>query len=235
MFQPQTRVVFHPTMKCFWDTVARKRLKGLAKLLGATYWPSYSFRRAARTPAAPGTHGVSARQGRARGTRVDREVGRMVSGQHVSAPHRLTTFAMGTLQRAGIRPVASQVVVYWDGIATAVDILGECHDGVYAVVELKCSSDARYESPCGPMRAPMSARGDSLAQQHAVQALATRVLFEKTYGTQARAFVLRVNEGGANCGEPRTRPAVLQDALQDARLGVLRETHSCWLYQDHSL
>ena len=75
--------------------------------------------------------------------------------------------------------------------------MGECHDGVYAVVELKCSSDARYESACGPMRAPLGARGDSLAQQHAVQAMATRLLFEKTYGVRARAFGLRVNEGGA--------------------------------------
>jgi hypothetical protein len=197
MFESQTRVVFHPAMRCFWDTVARKRLKGMAKLLGKSFWPTYSFRRAARTPAAPGTHGVSARQGRARGTRVDREISRIVGGERVCAPHQLTTFALSALQRAGVRPVAAQVVVYSEGVATAVDILGECRDGVYAVVELKCSSDARYESPCGPMRAPLDARCDSLAQQHAVQALATRLLFEKTYSVRARAFLLRVNEGGA--------------------------------------
>ena len=196
--QIQTRVVFSERMGCFYDALERRRLKGLAKLLAKHFWPTYRFARALRTAGTPGARGLSARQGRARGTRVDREVGRVVAGERVRGPlHPLTTFALSALERCRIEPVASQVVVYDGPVATAVDILGVHPDGTYAVVELKCSSDARYESACGPMRGPLAGRGDSLAQQHEVQALATRALFERTYGVRARAYVLRVNEAGA--------------------------------------
>ena len=71
----QTRVVFHKGLRCFYDTQEKKRLKGAAKLLAQTFWPTYSFRRAPKS-GVPSEHGASAKQGRARGIRVDRMTGR---------------------------------------------------------------------------------------------------------------------------------------------------------------
>jgi hypothetical protein len=198
MLHLQTRIVFQPRLRCFYDTLERKRLKGAAKLLAKTFWPAYSFRRAPRTPVpSDGVRGVSARAGRARGTRVDHEVGLIVDGHALRSRHPFTAFALQALERAGIRPVASQVVVFQGRVATAVDVLGIASDGAYACIELKCSSDARYESPCGPMRGALAQRGDSLSEQHAVQCQVTRLLFEHTYGVRAHAVLLRVNDRGA--------------------------------------
>jgi len=170
MLALQTRVVFHPQMRCFYDTLEHVRLKGAAKLLAKTFWPSYSFRRAPRGAAVGGNGGgVSARQGRARGARVDREVSRIARGELVRQPHPFTSYVFEALRRCRIRAVGAQVVVYSGRVATAVDILGEDASGGLCCIELKCSSDARYESACGPMRGVLSGRSDALCEQHAVQ------------------------------------------------------------------
>jgi hypothetical protein len=197
MFEHQTRVIFRPRLKSFYDTQERKRLKGAAKLLARTFWPGYSFRRAPRGPATPEHRGVSARAGRARGTRVDREVACVARGCRVRSAHPFTQYALSALERVGIRLVASQVVVWAGGVATAVDALGVDAGGAYVCVELKCSSDARYTGACGRMRGVLSSRPDSLEQQHVVQAAVTRLLFERTYGVAAKSVVLRINDGGA--------------------------------------
>jgi hypothetical protein len=74
-----------------------------------------------------------------------------------------------------------------------------------------CDSVALHETRM--MRGPLVGRGDSLAEQHAVQALVTSLLFERTYGQRARAYVLRVNESGATL----TRLARASDAEQALR------------------
>jgi hypothetical protein len=172
MFAAQTRVIFNPRLKCFYDTLERKRLKGAAKLLAKTFWPTYSFRRAPPTPrhsGAPATHGVSARQGRARGSRVDREVAAVARGERLRSPHPFTLYALEALRRCALSVVGAQVVVYEGAVATAVDILATDASGMYTCIELKCSSDSRYTSACGPMRGVLSGRTDALSEQHAVQ------------------------------------------------------------------
>jgi len=222
MFPVQTRVIFNPRLKCFYDTLERKRLKGAAKLLAKTFWPTYSFRRAPQTPRlAPG---VSARQGRARGSRVDREVAAVARGERLRSPHPFTLYALEALRRCALHLVGAQVVVYEGTVATAVDILATDASGTYTCIELKCSSDSRYTSACGPMRGVLSGRTDALSEQHAVQcqvlprlpnstdtdpcAQVTRLLFERTYGINANACILRINESGATVSRlPRSQDA----------------------------
>ena len=209
-FPVQTRVLFNERTRCFYDTSERKRLKGITKLLAGAFWPEYSFIRAPRGPPRSGGGGVTARQGRLRGSWVDREVSRVVSGERVAHPHPFTAYALEALRRSHIRAVGTQVVVYDRSVATAVDILGVDPNGTYCCVELKCSSDSRYKSACGPMRGVLSARTDALCEQHAVQCEVTRLLFERTYGVNAHAYLLRVNDGGARL----TRLPRRQDTLQ---------------------
>jgi len=191
----QTRVVFHPGMRSFYDTVECRRLKGAAKLLAKTFWPSYSF---ARAPKSPGSErGVSARQGRARGARVDREVSLAARGATLVSPHPFTRYALEALRLSEISLVSAQVVVWSGTVATAVDVLGADAAGVLCCIELKCSSDARYDGACGRMRGVLCDRGDSLREQHALQCQVTRLLFERTYARRAHAYVLRVNDRGA--------------------------------------
>lgn len=213
MLQLQQRVVFHPGLRCFYDTQLRKRMKGAARLLERTFWPEYSFFRAPRSSGRSGegpppSSGMSARGGRQRGARVDREVSRAAQGLRVRNAHPFTGFALEALRRSGISLVGSQVVVFEGSIATAIDVLGQDARGAYCCVELKCSSNSRYASSCGPMRGELCGRGDCLDEQHKVQCLVTRLLFEKTYGVQAHAYVLRVNESGATLTRlPRARDA----------------------------
>lgn len=240
MLTIQTRVVFNPRLKCFYDTQERKRLKGAAKLLAKRFWPAYSFRRAPRgaapaegapPPPPPTERGraCTARQGRARGTLVDREVARAINGQRLRSPHPFTTYALEALRRARIRAVAAQVVVFDAGIATAVDILGADEAGTLCCVELKCSSDSRYGGACGPMRGVLAGRVDSLREQHAVQVQVTRLLFERTYGCRANAYVLRVNERGATLSsQPRAEDAAraLEELTRRSRGGRRRAAAS---------
>jgi len=191
-----SHVVYNERLRCFWDTEARRRMRGAARRLKEEFWPEYSFRRAPESGGGGGGGAGSARSGRARGVRVDREVARLVAGGGVREPHRLTGFAMEALRRFGIQTMASQVVVHAGGCATAVDVVGRSAGGGWACVELKCSSDRKYTSACGRMRGALACRHDSLEQQHAVQCGVTRLMFERTYGLRADAFVLRVNTLG---------------------------------------
>jgi hypothetical protein len=228
MFAAQTRVVFRPDLRCFYDTLQRRRLVGLASLLKRTYWPDYVFRRAyppavstlLQVPAAASpSPRVSARAGRARGSLVDAQVAAACAAGGVASrrAHPLTLNALAALRGSGLTPCGSQVVVYDGRLATAVDVLARRDaDGSLACVELKCSSNWRYDWSCGRMRGPLVARDDSLAQQHAVQADATRMLFERTYGQRARAYVLRVTEGGATLTRVERG-----DDVQQAVLNVL--------------
>ena len=52
------------------------------------------------------------------------------------------------------------------------------------VVELKCSSDYKYTAFTSFMKHDFSNLHDSIANQHVVQTLVTRRLFELTYGTR---------------------------------------------------
>jgi hypothetical protein len=124
-------------------------------------------------------------------------VTRIIQGSSLSSgAHQFTAYALETLRRVGIQSVGSQIVVYAGRCATAVDILGRDRDGGFCVVELKCSSVSKYSSACGPMHGALACRGDSLAEQHAVQVGVTRLMFERTYNLRASAYVLQVNSSG---------------------------------------
>jgi hypothetical protein len=157
---------------------------------------------------------------------VDREVAAAARGERLHAPHPFTLYALEALRRCALHLVGAQVVVFEGSVATAVDILATDASGIYTCIELKCSSDSRYTSACGPMRGVLSGRTDALCEQHAVQcqvrrmaetrgaaltrSQVTRLLFERTYGVRAHACVLRINDNGATV----SRLSRSQDAAQ---------------------
>lgn len=194
----QTRVIFHPGMRCFYDTEDKKKLKGITDKLRSTFYPSYRFANAPKGDSS-GHPGVRAGAGRSRGRLVDRQVAAAVMGAKVRNPHPFTKLAITALKKSGLVPVASQVVVYdlEAGIATAVDVVVRDVDGSLATLELKCTSDSRFKSACGKMLGALAAWDDSIENQQIMQVQMTRVLYEKTYKTRARAYILRVNAGGA--------------------------------------
>jgi len=211
----RTSVSFSPRLRCFYDADSKMRFRGAAKRLKELFWPNYSFSRAPEGESAAGGGARNASAGRSRGARVDREVTRAVNGAPVRGSHTLTGFALEALRRAGIQAVASQVVVHFGRCATAVDVVGRTANGAWVCVELKCSSERKYTSACGRMRGALSSRDDSIAQQHAVQCGVTRLLFERTYGLTALAYVLRVNTLGATLTVV-PRSADLEEALAAA-------------------
>jgi len=229
-FETQTRVVFHKNLKCFYDTQRKKRMKGITEILQDIFYPKFRFLKAKRPAAAKAADkkvaakkkksagvevGVggkkkkflrSKRFGQRRGSRVDTELAAIVNGELVANPHNYTRQALDALHQCSLRPIGAQVVVYHEAanLATGVDILCVDVDGTLAVVELKCSTDSRYDWSCGLMRGVMSGHVDSLEEQHKLQAAVTALLFKNTYPEhKVRAYVLRVNDEGAHVTKVR--------------------------------
>ena len=114
-------------------------------------------------------------------------------------------------------PVASQVPVgsAKARLGTAVDLVCVHEDDLLrwadgcslrpgarvVLVELKCGYETNYERYVGPMEAPLQRLNDSPHEQHQVQLLLTRILFERTFtrdgGPRVHdAFVVRVHAAG---------------------------------------
>jgi hypothetical protein len=199
----QTRVVFSPTLKCFVDVASTTKYRGITQLLKQVFWPDYSFKKAQ----APGPVGVGNSKfvkgptSSKRGTLVDLQISELIAGKPITGKlHPFTALAFKALKAGNLQPVASQVVVYDAALrlATAVDILCENKDGKHVVVELKCSSDFKYTAYNACMKHEFQQISNSIANQHLAQTLVTRALFERTYGTAALAYILKVNQRGAS-------------------------------------
>jgi hypothetical protein len=198
----QTRVVFSPVLKCFVDASSAVKYRGITHLLKKVFWPDYNFKKAQ----APGPVGVGNSKyvkgptSCKRGTLVDMQISQIISGQPVTGKlHALTAVAFKALKAGNLTPVASQVVVYDQTLrlATAVDILCQNKEGTSVVVELKCSSDFKYSAYNACMKHEFKHISNSISNQHIAQTLVTRELFERTYGTRALAYILKVNQRGA--------------------------------------
>lgn len=191
-------------MRCFWDTVQKKKLKGITDLLRDTFYPAYSYRAARGTPT-PAQPRVPGPQGLARGILVDRQVAALTDGRPVRRPHPFTRAIFAALKTLHLKPHRAQVVVFDGRLATAVDLL--CLDASRkpVLVELKCSVDRKYDHTCGYMLGAMSRRTDSLRNQHMLQSQITHILWEKTYGPGAKSLLMQVNVGGISVTE--TTPA----------------------------
>lgn len=200
----QQVVIFNPKMRCFWNTVDKKRLKGLTELLRTTFYPRYSYRES-RGPATPAQERVPGVQGMKRGILVDRQVAAITEGRRVRRPHPFTRSIFAALKTLKLTPQRAQVVVFHGGLATAVDLV--CMGGsTPCLVELKCSVDNKYDHACGPMLAPMAGRTDSLRNQHILQSQMTHMLWESTYGPGARSLLMQVNAGGVSVTETTPAP-----------------------------
>jgi hypothetical protein len=198
VFKVQTRVVFRDTTRCFWDNLLKKRTRGITTLLRECFYPTYSFYRAKHGEATKGGPKLPGAQGMVRGKLVDEQISAIINGDTVQKKHIFTTFVFNALKKAKFAPQFSQVVVFDEtaNLATAVDIVCVDENGTPVLIELKCSSDARYNQYSGNMQGAMQHKRNSLANQHVLQAQITRVLWEKTYHMFARSFVLQINSGG---------------------------------------
>lgn len=201
----QTEVVYKATLKCFYDTVNKKKLKGITKFLKKAFFPKYNYKKAkletTAEPKQPKRAEPPGPRGKRRGSLVDQQLSDIVNGVLVPPQkiHPFTKAAFAALAQAGLAPRTAQVVVYdrETKLATACDLVAvRTSSNEPVIVELKCSQDKKYFASCGPMRGAMARSSDSLASQHALQVQLTRHLFEKTYGVRAHAVVLRICDVG---------------------------------------
>lgn len=200
-FHLQQVVEFRPSTQCFFNNETRKRVKGITSLLKDVFYSNYNFFRATQGVKSEVTASkIKGPQGILRGKIVDEQVAETIAGKPPKKPHVFTNFVFAALRKANFTPRLSQVVVYDQNcnLATAIDIL--CTDGENkpVLIELKCSSDSRYNQYSGPMKGAMAHVNNSLANQHILQAQVTRILWQKTYGVPTRSFILQINAGGAN-------------------------------------
>lgn len=215
----QTRVVFSESLKCFVDSETGQRFRGVTAALRLAYWSDYCFK-TAKTDGTEGTGNnryVKGPTASKRGSLVDQQIDRIIQGKPLDGkPHAFTVLAFKAFRAAALQPVASQVVVFDQErrLATAVDILCVNSERQHVVVELKCSSNFKYHAFSGPMKHEFSTLRNSIANQHAVQTLVTRALFERTYGAKAVAAVLKINQLGASW-IPVPRPQLAMTPVLD--------------------
>jgi hypothetical protein len=227
----QTRVVFSSARRCFVDVETGARFKGITAALKRVFWSDYRFAKAQTLDAvgvgnSPFMKGPTASR---RGTLVDKQVSSLIEGRPVVGKiHAFTGLAFRAMREANLRPVASQVVVFDESrrLATAVDILCVNARAQNVIVELKCSSDFKYTAATGPMKHEFAQLSNSLANQHIVQTLVTRELFQRTYGDKdALACILKISQRGASWVHVPRGGASLDTAIE--RLAPARAARLC--------
>lgn len=121
------------------------RLRGLLPLLRECFWEKYKYK-ADREAAAASTDKTSSREGRKRGSRVDREFQAIISGHPPKKIHPFVKRGWSELVKKKYTPVAAQVgVAAMDKslrVATAADMVCQFKDKPGAVlVEVKVRRD----------------------------------------------------------------------------------------------
>jgi len=182
------------------------KLKGLTKRLQKKVWSSGDLPLVARSSERrPGGHWGGPAGGRARGTRVDAQLTKIINGgpsamKNVGHCYRLTKMALSGLSQRGLEPVCAQRVVISEKhrVGTAADII--CYSkrqNSIVIVELKCGFDhgrlaaAQKDGRCCKMGAPLSRVADCNVHRHLAQLAVTWELF-----CRERCTLKRVGELG---------------------------------------
>lgn len=158
------------------------KLKGLTKRLQKKVWSSGDLPLVARSSERrPGGHWGGPAGGRARGTRVDAQLTKIINGgpsamKNVGHCYRLTKMALSGLSQRGLEPVCAQRVVISEKhrVGTAADIIAAQKDG-----------------RCCKMGAPLSRVADCNVHRHLAQLAVTWELF-----CRERCTLKRVGELG---------------------------------------
>tara|TARA_Y100000768_G_scaffold388694_1_gene386255 strand:+ start:5381 stop:6199 length:819 start_codon:yes stop_codon:yes gene_type:complete len=185
------------------------KLKGLTKLLQRKVWSSGDLPLVARSSERrPGGHWGGPAGGRARGTRVDAQLTKLINGgpsamKNVTHCYRLTKMALSGLSQRGLEPVCAQRAVISEKhrVGTAADII--CYskkENRIVVVELKCGFDhgrlaaAQKDGRCCKMAAPLSRVADCNVHRHLAQLAVTWELFCRERRTLKRLGELGIEE-----------------------------------------
>ena len=185
------------------------KLKGLTKRLQRKVWSSGELPLIARSAdRRPGGHWGGPAGGRARGTKVDAQLTKLVNGgpsamKNVTHCYRLTKMALSGLSQRGLEPVCAQRVVVSEKhrIGTAADII--CYsskENRLVVVELKCGFDhgrlaaAEKNGRICKMGTPLGRVADCNVHRHLAQLAVTWELLRRERSTLERVGELGVEQ-----------------------------------------
>ena len=183
------------------------KLRGLTKLLQKKLWSSGELPAIAkRAQPRPGGHWRGPKGGRARGTKVDAQLTRLVNAgpsglKKVGHVYNLTRLALAAFAQRELEPIVAQRVVASERhrVGTAADIV--CFDkkaNRIVVVELKTGHDqgrkaaARKNGLACKMRGPLAQASDCVVHRHLAQLAVTVGLLKREQATLDRIAELGV-------------------------------------------
>lgn len=191
---------YHPKQKCY--KIGTRALKGLAGCLKDKFFPRYRI---------PFCHdgGGGKNAGRARGTKVDRELSAWAQTQGQKFPKRMhpyTRKVIDTASRTKWKPWSGQYVVhdslYGTGTGTALDLVFVDTTQKHLVpVELKTGFHGYWDQPQGRFATPLLRHVANTPFHQASLQLAVACFLGEISGrlpkqSLERARVLRVEEDG---------------------------------------
>jgi len=168
------------------------KFKGITKRLERRVWSDGVLPVIARSSdARPGGHWGGPKGGRARGSKVDAQLTRIINSgpaamKKVLHTYRLTKMALSGLSSRGLEPVMGQraVISEKNRLATAADVIAFDKDAnQLVVVELKCGFDhgrsaaALKNGKACRMGKPLGGASDCNVNRHLAQLAVTRHLF----------------------------------------------------------
>ncbi len=183
-----------------------KKLKGLTKRLASKLHSDGALPAIARRgEPRPGGHWKGKNGGRARGSRVDAQLTRLVNAgpaamknaQHV---YNLTKMALAAFAEQNLEPVFAQRAVCSARVGTAADLIAYCPEtNQIVVVELKCGHDHGRRAPAEKgglpckMKGPLKAALDTVLHRHLAQLTVTREMLIREAETMRRLGDLGVD------------------------------------------
>ena len=189
------------------DRKSTTKLRGLTKLLQKKLWSQGELPAIAkRADPRPGGHWRGPKGGRARGTKVDAQLTRLVNSgpsamKRAGHVYNLTRLALAAFAERGLEPIVAQRVVASERhrVGTAADVV--CFskkENRIVVVELKTGHDhgrkaaARKNGLACKMRGPLARASDCVVHRHLAQLAATVGLLEREHATLDRIAELGV-------------------------------------------
>ena len=183
------------------------KLRGLTKLLQKKLWSQGELPGIAkRAEPRPGGHWRGPKGGRARGTRVDAQLTRLVNAgpsavKKAGHIYLLTRLALAAFAERGLEPLLAQRVVASERhcIGTAADVV--CYskkENRIVVVELKTGHDhgrkaaARKNGLACKMKGPLAQATDCVVHRHLAQLATTVGLLKREHATLDRIAELGV-------------------------------------------
>lgn len=188
---PPTDLVWRRNHIVFPET--RRHSRGVTKVIKRWFAPKFRFRNIKNRPTTVG--GLPFRQARRRGKLLDRQMVAYAKSKNIPLKAcEETRRLIDYLSEQRLTVVSAQQVVGWSQarLGTCIDLVCTNHLQEYIIVELKRGCAYR-KCHTGERLAFVQAENDSLFNQHQIQLLISKILFQKTFNIDAKLLLLYID------------------------------------------